>query len=374
MRWSWKIGRLWGVDVYVHATFFLLLAWVAIEHWSAARSAAAVVEGVAFILAIFGCVLLHELGHAAAARRYGIPTHDITLYPIGGVARLERMPDEPLQELWVAAAGPLVNVAIAAGLYVLLATLDQWTPVEQMGVARGAFLARLLIVNVLLVLFNLIPAFPMDGGRMLRAILALRMDYVRATHIAAGIGQGLALLFGFLGIFGNPMLIFIALFVWIGAGQEASMTQMKAALGGATARAAMVTNFSTISPDDSLTRALELILAGSQTDFPVVGPRGLEGILTRSDLLRAVAAGGPQTRVGDVMQREFDVVDPADMLEVAFAQLQHCACPALPVLEHGELIGLLTSENVGEFLMIQSALGAGPAGRPPSTDAKRIIY
>ncbi|RIK87681.1 MAG: site-2 protease family protein [Planctomycetota bacterium] len=367
MRWSWRIGRLGGVDIFIHATFFLLLAWVALEHWAAARSGAAVFEGVAFILAIFGCVLLHELGHATAARRYGIPTRDITLYPIGGVARLERMPDDPLEELWVAAAGPLVNVAIAAGLYVVLVVLNQWTPLEQMGVARGAFLARLLVVNVFLVLFNLIPAFPMDGGRMLRAVLAMRVEYVRATQVAASIGQGIALLFGLAGllVFNNPMLIFIALFVWIGAAQEASMTQMKAALGGIPARRAMITEYRALAPGDSLSRALEYILAGSQTDFPVVGPTGLEGILTRSDLLAAVARSGPQTPVVDVMQREFETVEPTEMLEVAFGRLEQCACRTLPVVHDGQLLGLITSENVGEFLMIQSALETGVVGRPP---------
>ncbi len=201
MKWSWKIGTLAGIETRIHVTFLLLLAWVGAAHWIAGRSMDAALNGMAFILAVFGCVLLHELGHSLAARRYGIPTRDITLLPIGGVARLERMPEKPAQELWVALAGPAVNVAIAAVLFAWLSITHSWAPLGQMHVASGPFVERLLVTNVWLVLFNLIPAFPMDGGRVLRALLASRMEYVRATQIAAGIGQGLAFVFGLIGLF-----------------------------------------------------------------------------------------------------------------------------------------------------------------------------
>ena len=185
MKWSWRIGRIGGVDIYIHTTFPLLLAWVGISSWIDEKSISATLAGVLFILAIFGCVLLHELGHALAARRFGIVTRDITLLPIGGVARLERMPDKPLQELWVAIAGPLVNVVIAVVLFIGLKITAQWTPIGEMIETGGSFVQQLLFVNVALVVFNLIPAFPMDGGRVLRAILALIMDYSIATQIAA---------------------------------------------------------------------------------------------------------------------------------------------------------------------------------------------
>ena len=196
----------------------LLLAWVALSHWRAERSAAAILGGLAFILALFVCVLLHEFGHALTARRYGVRTRDIILLPIGGVARLERIPEKPRQELWIALAGPAVNVVIAVALAVWLQVTGGWQPVEELTVTGGSFVERLLVVNIFLVVFNLIPAFPMDGGRVLRALLGLKLDYVRATQIAASIGQALALGFGFLGLFSNPFLVFIALFVWIGAG------------------------------------------------------------------------------------------------------------------------------------------------------------
>ena len=358
MKWSWKVGSVAGIDLYVHATFFLLIAWVGITYWLAGGSAAAL-DGIAFILALFACVVLHELGHALTARRYGIPTRDITLLPIGGVSRLERIPDKPRQEVWVSLAGPAVNVVIAAALYVWLLLSHTLRPVSVLSMAGSTFLERLLLVNVSLAVFNLLPAFPMDGGRVLRALLALRMEYVRATQVAAHVGQAMALVFGLLGLFTNPFLIFIALFVWIGAAQEASMVQMRTALSGIPVSRAMLTDFRSVAPDDPAQRVLELILAGSQQDFPVVdGGKGgrLAGVLLRSDVLKALARGA-DWRERDVMRREFEVVDAADMLDTALARLQACACHALPVTSRGALVGILTMDNVGEFLLIQSALG-----------------
>jgi Zn-dependent protease len=216
----------------MHATFLILIGFLALSYWSVGQSVEAVLAGVGFILALFGCVLLHEYGHALTARRFGIKTRDITLLPIGGVARLERMPDDPRQELWVALMGPAVNVVIAALLFVWLSLTSGIQPITELGIASGGFLERLMVINIFLVAFNMLPAFPMDGGRVLRALLALRLEYTRATQIAASLGQLMAILFGFVGLLYNPFLIFIAFFVWIGAAQEASMVQMKAALGG----------------------------------------------------------------------------------------------------------------------------------------------
>ena len=227
--------------------------------------------GVGFMLALFTCVVLHELGHALTARRYGIRTRDIVLLPIGGVARLERIPEEPIKELLVAIAGPAVNVVIAAGLFVVLTSTGSPPSLDAVGFVRAPFLERVMWTNVLLVLFNLLPAFPMDGGRMLRAVLAMRLEYVRATQIAATVGQGMAFLFGLVGLVtGQPMLVFVALFVWIGAAQESSFAQMKAALGGIPVRRLMITDFRALHPADTLQRAIELTLATTQRDFPVV--------------------------------------------------------------------------------------------------------
>lgn len=364
MKWSWKLGEVSGIGVYVHATFLLLLGWVAIVHWMDGGTLGATLSGMAFILALFTCVVLHEFGHALAARKYGIKTRDITLLPIGGVARLERMPDKPVQELWVALAGPAVNVAIAAVLLVWLGFTAALDPLATLGIASGSFAERLLVVNISLVLFNMIPAFPMDGGRVLRALLAMKMEYTRATQMAAGIGQGLALVFGFLGLFTNPLLLFIALFVWIGAAQEASMTQMKSALAGIPVSRAMLSEFHTLDAGDRLSRAVDLLLGGSQKDFPVVDNGRVVGVLTPEGLFAALQTQGPETPVAQAMHCQFQVVDSFEMLEAVFGRLDAGQCHTLPVTHHGQLVGLLTMDNVGEFLAIQAAMAsAGPTAR-----------
>jgi Zn-dependent protease len=358
MSWSWRIGRIAGIDVYIHFTFFLLLAWVGGAYYLESGQIAQAIAGVAFILALFGVVVLHELGHALTARRYGIATRDITLLPIGGVARLERMPDEPSQELVVALAGPAVNVVIAALIYAILALGAEVRSVNEAVRIGGDFLSQLFWVNVALVVFNLLPAFPMDGGRVLRALLAMRLEYVRATQVAAAIGQAMAILFVLVGLFLNPFLVFIGLFVWLGASQEASFVQMRHALAGIPVMRAMVTDFQTLRPDDRLSQAVDYVLAGFQQDFPVTENGQLVGVLKHSDLATALAQHGPDVRVSEVMRRDFITTSPRDMLEPAFARLQEGGCHTSPVVENGRLIGLLTTENVTEVLMIQEAMRA----------------
>lgn len=353
--WSWKLARIAGIDVYVHVTFLIVVVWIGLVYWNQEGNLAAVVEGVGYILILFACVVLHEFGHALTAARYGIRTRDITLLPIGGVARLERMPEVPIQELWVALAGPAVNVVIALLLFVWLQASGSWESVDRIGVASGSFVERVMLANLYLVGFNLLPAFPMDGGRALRALLAMRMEYTRATSRAAIVGQGMAIVFAFIGLQGNPILLFIALFVWIGAGQEASMTQMKSALAGIPLRRAMLTHFRTLSPTNTLGDAVDLLLTGSQQDFPVVVNGRIEGILTRSDLVKALTRSGRSAAVADAMKRECPTAEASEMLETVLARLQGRECHTVPVLEHGALIGLVTMDNVGEFLMIQAA-------------------
>ena len=223
MKWSIRIGRFSGIDVYMHFTFLLLLGWVAFVHWRQGQSIAAAAGGVVFILAVFLCVILHEFGHSLTARRYNIKTRNIILLPIGGVARLERLPTQPLQELWVALAGPAVNIVIAAGLFIWLSISASFEPIQGLTLTTGPFLERIMAINIFLVAFNMIPAFPMDGGRVLRALLATRLEYSRATQIAANIGQVIAVFFGIVGLFYNPLLLLIAFFVWIGAAQESGI-------------------------------------------------------------------------------------------------------------------------------------------------------
>jgi Zn-dependent protease/predicted transcriptional regulator len=356
MKWSWKLGTYAGIDVYMHATFLILIGFVALSYWAVDQSLVSVLVGVGFILALFGCVVLHEYGHALTARKFGIKTRDITLLPIGGLARLERMPDDPKQELWVALAGPAVNVVIAAVIFVWLLLTNSLSPLTQVSLTGGPFLERLMVVNLFLVGFNMLPAFPMDGGRVLRALLAMRMEYTRATQLSASLGQGMAIIFGFVGLLYNPFLLFIAFFVWIGAAQEASMVQMKSSLGGIPVSRAMITDFQELSPYHRLGDVVELVLKGYQQDFPVVDGGRVVGVLMRNDLLSALQNEGKDTPVVRVMKKEFTTVDSYEMLETAFMKMQACECHTMPVTHGGELIGLFTMDNVGEFIAIQAAL------------------
>jgi Zn-dependent protease/CBS domain-containing protein len=356
MKWSWKVGQLAGIDVRIHATFLLLLGWVTASYWIASKSVEVMAAGVGFILALFACVVLHEMGHAIAARQFGVKTRDITLLPIGGLARLERMPEEPKQELWIALAGPAVNVVIAAALYAWLNFTHEWAPFSQLRVATGPSFERLMVANIWLVLFNLIPAFPMDGGRVLRAVLASRMPYPKATQTAASVGQGLAFVFGFIGLFTNPMLLFVGLFVWIGATQEAGAAQIRSALSGTPTGAAMITNFQTLKSGDNLADAVRLTLNGSQRDFPFVEQGRVAGILTRADLLVGLENYGEDYPVALVLSRDFPVAESAEMLEVVFQRLQESGCHTMPVIHDGRLVGLVTVDNLGEYLLIQATL------------------
>jgi Zn-dependent protease/CBS domain-containing protein len=366
MKWQWKIARIAGIDVYMHATFLLLIGWVALSHWTGQQSWSAVFAGVFFILLLFVFVVMHEYGHALTARKYGIKTRDITLYPIGGVARLERMPEKPIEELWVALAGPAVNVAAAIVLFGYLVVSGTFQPVGSLTISTGSLVERLMAVNLWLVLFNLIPAFPMDGGRVLRALLGLRLEYVQATQIAANIGQAIAFVFGFIGLFSDPFLVFIALFVWMGAAQEASMAQMKHSLGNIPVTRAMMTDFQTLTPQDTLARVVELILAGAQHDFPVIQNERVVGILDRDTFMKALSERGDGTLVADIMRRDITEIDSHEMVEAALQRLQENSSKTLPVTHNGLLVGLVTSENITEYLMIRSAMRSGRGAVQPS--------
>ena len=310
MRWAWKIGVVRGIGIYVHVTFLLLVAWVAVDAYATRGSVADILSSVLFLIPLFAIIVLHELGHALTAQRFGIQTRHITLYPIGGVARLERMPDDPRQELLVALAGPAVNVVLAALLYAILllgGRVASWTDLHWIG---GNLLLNLFWINVMLAGFNLLPAFPMDGGRVLRALLATRMDAVRATQIAASVGQGMAIFFGIYGFFGhNPFLLFIALFVWMGAAQESSLVHVKSVLGAVPVSHLMMTEFHTVGPDDPLRTAVRHLLAGYHLDFPVVSGSRVVGILTRSNLVEGLSRLGEEASVEEVMNRDFLTVD-----------------------------------------------------------------
>jgi Zn-dependent protease/predicted transcriptional regulator len=374
MRWSIKLGKLLGIDVYLHFTFLLLLAFLGFVYWRATQNVEAALRGVAFIVALFGCVVLHELGHALMARRYGIKTRDITLLPIGGIARLEKMPEKPMQEFLVALAGPAVNVVIATVLFLGLAATGGFAPMEELGVTGGSFWQRLMLLNVVLVVFNLLPAFPMDGGRVLRALLAMRLGRHRATVIAANVGQVMAILFGIVGFFYNPFLIFIGIFVYLGAQAEAGMVEMQSALEGLRVRDAMMTRFRTLSAQDTLAKAVNELLAGSQQDFPVIENNLPIGMLRRNDLVKALSDGRSDDAVTAGMSRDCETVEETSSLKSAVESMRKRQCTTMPVVSRGLIVGLLTLENITEMIMVNAAMDHQGAAHPlpPKLSVKNL--
>jgi Zn-dependent protease/predicted transcriptional regulator len=362
---SWRLGTLLGIPVRVHASFWLLLAWIAVSHVLQGHGLSAIGSALLLMLSLFACVVLHELGHALVARRFGVGTRDITLLPIGGVAHLDKMPEKPGQELAVALAGPIVSMTLAAGLFGLLALLDGPTGLEGLQLVGGPFFSKLMWINVTLAAFNLLPAFPMDGGRVLRAALALRMDRNRATELAARVGQGIALLLGIWGFFFNPFIMVIAAFVWMGAKGEASVVQARAALSGVPVSHAMITDFRALAPGDSLSRAVELTLAGFQQDFPVMEDARLVGVVTHAKLLQGLAEHGSSAKVKLVMDEKVDTAQPEELLQTAFERLQEHGGRVLVVVRDGNVLGLITPQNVGEMLTMGKALrlSSASAGR-----------
>lgn len=358
MAWSFPVARLLGSELRVHVTFFLLLLWIGwIGH--AQGGMAAAVENVLFILALFACVLAHEYGHALMARRYGIRTPDITLLPIGGLARLERMPEKPAQEIAVALAGPAVNVVIWAVLMLILGgrSLPLADMVASGGTVEG-FLARLAGVNLFLALFNLLPAFPMDGGRVLRAGLATRMGRARATQIAAGAGRVLAAGMGFLGLMtGNPMLLLIGVFIFFAAGAEAQDVSLRSLSARFAAGDAMITRFQALHPENSLHDAAEALIRTTQAEFPVLDAAGQPlGLVTRQRIFAALDDPAAQlTTLGAV------TLDPLPRI-MATARLtglldlmhQHKAAAVAVCAPDGRMVGYVSRENLGEFMILHS--------------------
>ena len=355
MRWSITIGSFGGTAVKIHITFILFLAWIAFSAWSRGGPAAAL-DSTVFIVLLFACVVLHEFGHIAAARRYGIGTPEVTLLPIGGVASLQRLPSDPSQELVVALAGPAVNLAIGLVLIAVVGSVrpDELTQIDNPNLS---LISRLAVANIFLAVFNLIPAFPMDGGRVLHALVAMRVGGPRATEIAARIGQALAFGLGFLGLFGNPLLVFIAIFVYIAAAAEAQMSAAHESLKGVSVGEAMETRFTPVSIDANLGQAVDALLATAQHEFPVVDAFGKPvGLLTREDILGAVRKHGGDEPASAFMRSGVEAVRPATPVESVFDRLQGPGSAALYVTDaDGRIVGLLTRQALGEVMVIRAA-------------------
>ncbi|MFT0861387.1 site-2 protease family protein [Ancylobacter sp. G4_0304] len=381
MPWSLTVGYVYGTAVRIHVTFLLFLVWIWFAYYQQGGIGAAW-EGVAFVALLFACVLLHEFGHIFAARRYGVKTPEVTLWPFGGIARLERIPEKPSEELVVALAGPAVNVVIAAVLLLVLAAQGAqlgMEHIEEIENPQASLVAKLAAANIFLVVFNLLPAFPMDGGRVLRAVLAMNMPHAQATQRAASIGQAFAIGLGLLGIFGNPMLIIIAVFVYLAASGEAGTVQMKQAAQGVLVQDAMITHFESLGPQSTVGDAAEALIRTTQKEFPVVDGAGhLRGVLTRDAMIRALQAGGPGASVLEAMQGDVPTLPLRAPLDAALKKLSETRAPVLGALDgEGRLVGLLSPENVGEMMMLRAAQpdarfgpwakrGEGPAAGPRS--------
>jgi Zn-dependent protease/predicted transcriptional regulator len=363
--WAPRVARVAGIDLRIHATFILLLAWIGLSHLVHGHGAALAFRALLLMLCVFAIIVLHELGHALVARRFGIQTHDITLLPIGGIARLERIPTRPVEELLIAVAGPAVNVVLAGGLLLLLLVTGGDTSFAAPGSTSAPLLQQLLWVNVSLAVFNLLPAFPMDGGRVLRALLATRLPRARATAWAALVGQGFALLLGLLGLFANPMLLLFALFIWIGAQQEAQQTVAESVLARYSAGQAMVTEVEGVSPESTLAAVSERVLAGFQQDFPVMSDGRVVGVLTFRDLLQGLAQSGGEAPVSRYMHARFASAAPEEQLDVVLARVEAGNLKSVIVEQHGKLLGMVNPDNVRELLRIDAARHAvAPTEQP----------
>ena len=362
MKGAWIIGRVSGIKIRVHWTFFLLIPWIIFLELSRGGNTASILWSLLFISILFVCVILHELGHALTAARYNIDTTQITLLPIGGVASLKSMPDDPRQELMVAIAGPLVNIVIAFLLYIIFPfqqflsqdpeVLEQITS----SINGRNFFLYLFSANVILAVFNLLPAFPMDGGRILRALLSMKMNRVRATRIAAQLGRAVAFLFFFVGLFGNPLLVLIAVFVYFGAQGENVMIQQLALLKDRKVRDAMMTDITILHPDDSLQRVVDVTLSGTERDFIVMDNQVIKGILLQKDMIRAFRNKDTQHRVGDIMHTTIQVFQADDDMADIYQQVYAAPTTFFPVVEQGRLVGAIDIANINEFMIFKPSL------------------
>lgn len=360
MKSSLQLGTYAGIKVQIHWTFWLLIVWIILREFFLGNTIESMLWSSAFIGVLFLCVVFHEYGHALTARRFGINTEKITLLPIGGVASLEDMPSDPRQEFLVAIAGPLVNVAIALLLFpfVSLETYINQSPEEleqTLGTIKAAnFLFYLFSANAMLVAFNMLPAFPMDGGRVLRALLSMKMNRVMATRIASGVGQFLAMLFFFVGIFYNPILLLIGIFVFFGAQAESSMIRNIDLLEGYKVQDAMMTNITIVSPDDTLQDMVDILISGTEKNFVVADEEQLKGVLYQDDLIRSIQNRSRDTKVKEVMSSNFGTVQNDDELNNIFRKIRQHQKSFFPVLDGDKVVGTIDMENINEFITIQA--------------------
>jgi len=359
MKASLNLGSISGIKIIVHWTFLFLILWVVFDELKRGGTVESILFNIAFVLAVFFCVVLHELGHALTAKRFGVNTEKITLLPIGGMASLDKIPESPKQELLVVIAGPLVNVVIAILLYLILpiqelANMNFANNLETFSnLSLQNFLLYLFIVNVGLVIFNIIPAFPMDGGRILRALLAMKIDRVKATQIAASIGQFMAIIFLLVGLLYNPFLVFIALFIFLGAYGENKMVLHLSLLKGHTVEDAMMTNITIFKPEDSMDLVVDKIISGTENNFVIIKDSTITGLLYHQDIIEN---SNKNLLVKDIMEVNFKVLDVDEDLKEVYNLIQSKKKSFFPVVENKKFVGAIDSINLNEYIMLQSKL------------------
>jgi Zn-dependent protease len=366
MSWSLNIGKVAGTVVRLHITFVLFLAWIFVSNY-ASSGATIAWNSLLFVVLLFLCVLLHEFGHIFTARAFGVPTPYVTLLPIGGVAQLECIPEEPWEEFLIAIAGPAVNVVIAGALIAFAHANPRASAAMGIDDMQIPMVDRLAALNLFLALFNLIPAFPMDGGRVLRAALASRIGFVRATERAASIGQFTAFVLGFIGLFHNPILVFVAVFVYLAAASEAHSVALRAVSRGVPVSQAMMRHFVTLQPATHIDEAVNVLLQTSQGAFPVVDGNGsLVGILDRANILQSVKQAGPDARVAEAMTvSPVLTVSCRATLEQALRLMQQNSAATVGVTDAaGKLVGLVTSDTIAEMMTL-AMLQKDRPGRAP---------
>jgi Zn-dependent protease len=356
MHWWISLGKIAGTAIRIHITFILFLLFIVIVVYRA-NGLEVAWDTLAFVSLIFGCVVLHEFGHILMARRFGVKTRDVTLFPIGGVASMERVPEKPSQELLVALAGPAVNLMIAVSLLLFLGTTVTLNDVFRLDNVETSFALRLAVANLVLMAFNLLPAFPMDGGRVLRALLAIRLGKSRATRIAAGIGQAFAFLLGFLGFLGNPMLIFIAFFIFIAAGAEADAAALHDAASALSVGDAMITSMTVLLPSDNIGTTIGKLLHSTDNEFPVTDEHGKAlGLVARSDILQIIGPSNDTTPITSIMRPIGARMDETDPLEKALVALETSGASSILVTDKGGHIkGLVTRAAIAQVILIQTA-------------------
>lgn len=357
MKGSVRIASIAGIKIFIHWTFLILIAYIIYSNYRRGYNAEQIGWSVLFVLSIFFTVCLHELGHALTARRFKIKTRDITLLPIGGVARLETLPEKPKEELLVAIAGPAVNLVLAGISWLLIdmPANDELPQIMADGVNAGNFLLNFFIINIWLAVFNLVPAFPMDGGRILRALLSMRMPRHVATAIAARIGQFLAVLFIFAGFFVNPFLMFIGIFIFLGAQAEAEQTQAQSMLSGYTVRDVLMCEIPAVQASDTVSSAVTLLLGSQNKNFLVMRGQEAVGTLSRDEIIKALADKGDAALVENVMNREVVTLAPEESLDTIYCHIQQ-RTELMVVKEHGRVAGIVDADNILEFIMVKSAL------------------